>query len=464
MNNQINFLPYYQRYFVKKKIEKYIKEKYGEESKYKIVLPNITYSTSCPITKTILLPPLANVSTITLKILADHEAEHIKMRREYMRDYRYLKKYAMLNVAELVMHIIEDNVINEGLKEIGTNEGRIRKAMDDFGFGGLSYLSLIEDREKKIKVINNYIKSGLFKEEAKAEEIDELISTLVSKLKRSVRDTIESEEFRRLYNLINTKSHTRTSRDDVMDSTISKGAKLHLKGHGISYDSGYSLPNFKYVQRIRQIIKRLKVVREEEKEITQFYGKKLNRAYIHNDIEYKPFINKFHRLSINNPKILMLIDFSGSMCGEHEKIAKTFAVAIMQEFNNAVVIASQHVMNPIIKVVNTTNELINLYPTGDEGFDSLSEFFSENRYLMNDAEMFVLISDLIIDDEELDGLLNTVGKLKIPKVVAWTTYEEEEGEIKYTIEKLKSNKFKIYSIIRIHDTVELAKRMLNLYK
>lgn len=460
MNGQINFLPYYQRYFLKRKIEKYIKDTYGEKSGYKIVFPNITYSTSCPITKTILLPPLANISLNTLKILAEHEADHIRMRGEFLYDYDYLKRYPMLNVAELVMHIIEDNVINKGLMKDGHSKGSICKVMDEFGFKGLSYLSLIDDKEERLKIIKNYIKSGLFKKDAKAEEIDKLIETLVRKLKRNTREAITSEEFKRLYKLINVKS--KVDSDGAHNPTC--GAKYHLKSHGISYDSGRRLPDFKYVQKIRQIIRRLKVIREEEKENTQFYGKKLNRAYIHSDTEYKPFINKMHKVSISNPKILVLVDFSGSMVGEHEKIAKTFTVAIMQEFSNSVVITSQYHGNPLIKVVNTTNELINMYATGDEGFDSLEWFFNENRELLSNAEMFVLISDLVIDSSELKGLLNTVGKLRIPKMVGWTIYKDEDDETKYVIKKLKSNKFKIYRITEMHDTVELAKRMLNLYK
>ena len=232
-----------------------------------------------------------------LKTFLDHELLHFEITK---KPAKFEKSYNITK-AQFVSNILEDIIINEKLKRSSLE--RVYKKMTGDKEKAASMITLwghFTDEEKR-KVVEEGLKKGIFKDKYTVDEIIETIEYTIKERKseNSLYDFVEwyDSTFKKFYNLF---------RDDT-------ACELAPSNGPAEYDSSYNKPDWNLFKEISKILQRFKIKTQHTTIEKKFYGKRLNRKFYEDPSEIYPFKHKYTKTQIRKPKILCILDCSGSM-------------------------------------------------------------------------------------------------------------------------------------------------------
>ena len=331
-----------------------------ERAAYSDLMSNIIY-----------LPFIEPLDFGDLKVLLEHEEGHFKITKEDAKVPVSLD----ITKARKVLNILEDMLVNESIPR-----NRLERVFKKLGGESLQITLWSQySKDEKERVVNR-LKGKLFKD-LDTKEIIKTIETTIKDRKSfdGVNRYVNThfEKFKKFYN--------------IFKSDLPRD----IPGNGpAEYNSGYYLPDVGLTNKFRKIFQNLKVDVEYIGNKEQFYGKRINRKYLESLVCLKPFLQRVSSHIFSRPKVLLLLDCSGSMIGQPEIKAKSFIAACLDTLDATLIGHNQyyHV------VTKNKTEASKLPMTGDECFDKLKpEDYS--------SDVFVVISDLDISRGEARGLL-----------------------------------------------------------
>jgi len=323
--------------------------------------------------KTIYLPFVEPLDLKDLKILLEHEAKHFEITKEPIK----VTKSHDLNKVKLAANVLEDIIVNETLS---------RKDLETV-FKKLNAPSLQltlwqhYNSEEKIKVVKKAKQNKVLKDSISDEEIIKTIDETVKTRKKynSAKDFewMKPALFKKYCDLFE---------KPPVDSPGDGPAEMDYKGRP---------PDYNLVKQFERLLKAWRVKTEDSFRTEEFIGKRLNRKFIENLTHWKPFIKQYEIRTIKKPKVLILLDCSGSMGGAVEIIAKSFITACLRTIDCKVIAHNQYYH----LITNIPEELAKLPMDGDECFDKLSpqEF---------KCDVFMVVTDINISPSESEGLYN----------------------------------------------------------
>ena len=353
--------PFSKSFLMKKKLQKLTDKK-------------IIYTTSrnayCNLnTKKIFLPFVEPLEYDDLKTLLEHEEKHFSITKCPAK----IPKTINIVKAQRVLNYLEDMVVNKHLKREKLE--RIFKKLS--AEREQLTLWLHYDNKEKLNIIRKLKRLNVFRDIPDEEIVSTIDETIKEREKYdSVRDfvTYSPETFRKYYELFS------DNYDDTGDGPC-------------VYEERYNLPDWDLMKKFEKLIKNLKTVSMEEYRDETFIGHRINRKFFEDISCIKPFNKKTIITSVNLPKIVILLDCSGSMVGYPEKVAKSFIVACLRHLETVLVAHNQYYTN----IVKNPETAVKLPMTGDEHFHKLQP----KQY---SCDIFVVITDMNINDREAKGL------------------------------------------------------------
>lgn len=370
----------------------------------------------------IFLPFVEPLDLGDLHTLLEHEEGHFKI----TKDEAVIPLAMDIAKARKVLNVLEDILVNEKM-----SKGRLEKVFKKLGGESLQITLWEHYSEGEKKKLVNKLKGKLFKDM----DTKEIIKTIKDAVE--VRKSFDSvgkfvrthyRVFKRLYDVFI---------DDLPDDIPGPGPGKYLENHHLS--------NRELVKKIKKMLINLKVNSEEFARKEQYYGKRINRKYFEDVMCIKPFIQQDSRHVFLRPKVLILLDCSGSMMGQPEIRAKSFIEACLDTLDCTVIGHNQcyHV------VTNDKKEVNELPMTGDEWFDKLKP----KDY---SCDVFVVVTDLHIDDDEAKGLFEFGKFMKAKyKYLLGCSFEH------YYKHKFLNAVFKKYYVGNYEQYIEFAKKLAN---
>jgi len=379
--------PYYEQYFIRKKLLDYAKKE-GFDN-IKIFNSNLDLSYSDLSINKVFIPFNKKYTLQDFKTMLQHELLHFKLSKNiYDFGDQQLK---------IINNVIEDMYINKNI-----NRSKLEQVYKKYSMSGFDKINRLFiwyhlTEEEKERLTDYLAKKGIIKEDGK-EEFKKLIDELLE----------EREKYDDNYSFVNKNIDKLEKLLEFFIIPLPKEV-----GDGpCEPDKHYNLPNFDLLKSILKLIRKMKTYSEVVVEYKQFYGKKVNRKYIEDIQEIYPFRHKKTYININKPKITIILDSSGSMKGMPEERAKSFIVPVLQELD-AVLIAHND-----FKTVITRNPQmsIKIPMQGDERFDKLKEKLKEQNFEWPiKTDILICITDLVIDKEEAEGLQKLFNETKARK-------------------------------------------------
>ena len=321
-------------------------------------------------TNTIYLPFVEPLEFSDLKILLEHEKKHFEITKKVAK----LRADVNLVKAQKVLNLLEDIIINESIsrKRLETVFKKLRADTEQ-----LTLWQHFDDKEK-ITMTNKLKRAGIFKDIDTEKIIDTIDKTV--KIRK---------EYSSLHDFVSCKYSTFKEYYNLFDDSVSDDPG---DGPG-EYDLHYNLPDWDLMKKFEKLIKNLKTVSTEEYRDETFVGHRINRKFFEDISCIKPFTKKTTVTSVNLPKIVILLDCSGSMAGYSEKVAKSFIVACLRHLDATLIAHNQYYTN----VIKNPETAIKLPMTGDEHFHKLQP----QQY---SCDIFIVITDVDISEEEARGL------------------------------------------------------------
>jgi len=320
----------------------------------------------------IYLPFIEPLDLGDLKVILKHEEGHFKI----TKDEAIIPLTMNIIKARKVLNILEDILVNEEM-----SKNKLEKVFKKMGGESLQITLWKHYSKKEKEKLINKLKGKLFK----------YMDT--EKITKTIEETVKD---RKSFDSVNkfVSSHFSVFEKfyDIFENELPKD----IPGSGPGdYTRNYCLPDPKLVKKIEKILKNLKVNLEEITHKEHLYGKRINRKYFEDILCIKPFIQQEAKQVFLRPKVLILLDCSGSMLGQPEVKAKSFIEACLNTLDCKVI---GH--NQCYHVITDNKEEINKLPmTGDEWFNKLKpEDYS--------CDVFVVMTDLNIDNGEADGLFD----------------------------------------------------------
>jgi len=371
----------------------------------------------------IYLPFIEPLDLGDLKVLLKHEEGHFSI----TKDEAVIPIGSVnLSKAKKVLNVLEDILVNESI-----SRNRLERVFKKLS-GESMQVTLWNQysRDEKEKVVNK-LKGKLFK------DID------TQKIIETIEKTVE---IRKKYDRVSKfVSHDFNAFKEFYDVFAEEMPK-DVPGNGpAKYTESFRMPNPELVKKFRKIFQNLKINVEEITNKEQFYGKRINRKYLEDAMCIKPFLQRVTSHSLLRPKVLVLLDCSGSMQGKPEIKAKSFITACLDSLDCKIIGHNQY-----YHVVTGNTEEVNKLPmTGDEHFNTLKpEDYS--------CDVFVTVTDMNIDESEAQGLLEFGKHVKAKyKYLLVCSHEY------YTRYQSLNEIFKRYFVGDSNHYIEFAKKLAN---
>jgi len=319
----------------------------------------------------IYLPFIEPLDLGDLKVLLEHEEGHFKI----TKDEAIIPTGINLNKARKVLNVLEDILVNESI-----SRSRLERVFKKLGGESLQVTLWNQYRKDEKEKVVKRLKGKLFKNLDTKEIIDTIEETVKSRKKYDRVSKFVSYDY---------------SMFDRFYKIFKEEMPNDLPGNGPGrYDILHYLPDPELVKKFKKIFQNLKVNVEEIANKEQFYGKRINRKYVEDVVCIKPFIQRVTSQAFLRPKVLLLLDCSGSMHGKPEIKAKSFITACLETLDCKVIGHNQYYHI----ITDNKEEVIKLPMTGDENFNKLKP----EDY---NCDVFVTVTDLNIDSAEAKGLL-----------------------------------------------------------
>ncbi len=399
------FTPYsfYEAYFAKRKLQKLTNKKL-------IYTTNLTMPHCDLSANTIYLPFVHPLTLKDLKILLKHEELHFKYTK-YTPDIFILSNNLQRPAATVhkALNYLEDMYIN---KHISRNDlERIIKKIGHEKHITLFYHYKDDERKEAIEYMKEI---GELKEDINVDEAVELFNEAIEKREKydSLEEFVKNEE-----------------------ELVSKIIELYndtneLVGSGPTPQSNTSVPpDFDLLKKFNKILRRFRTITRETIYEEKMYGKRINRKFIETPVCIKPFVHKYDKTTVHKPNILMLIDTSGSMHGRPMAIAKALVMSILQNCNAKAIFHGQY----IHAVVTEPSQVKYIPADGDDDFNTL-RVEEAKKY---NPDIFILISDNIIDKQEALNLYDYVKSINANKKYYLVTCDDDPYDYKFFDEVMK---------------------------
>ena len=374
-----------------------IKNKLTKSTPYKVIYQSHTPTAySNLITNTIYLPFIEPLEYGDLLTLLKHEEKHFKITKKPA----CIKTRYNIAKAQKILNILEDIIINEG--ESRSKLERIFKKLCTDSEQVTLWGHFSEEEKKKIV---DRLKGKLFKD-ISTEKIVEVIEKTIKARKKheSLREFVYKKEeiFDEYYRIFVDKSED------------------YERGDGpCEYDSSYHIPKTEVIKEFEKIIRNFNIKSSEMFYEKSYIGKRINRSFLENLTEIKPFKRTKEIIETKKPKIVILLDCSGSMIGDPEILAKAFIVACLRHLDCKVIAHNQYYH------IETKSErtIVKLSMTGDEWFHLLDP-------KMYKTDILAVITDMQISDVEAEGLKRFGEAVKaVRKYILCVNYSSKHEEL-----------------------------------
>jgi len=349
-----------------------IKSKLTKSTPYRVIYQSHTPTAYSNLTtNTIYLPFIEPLEYGDLVTLLKHEEKHFKVTKKPA----YISTRYNIAKAQKILNILEDIIINEG-----ESRSRLERIFKKLGTDSEQITLWGHFSEEEKKKIVDKLKGELFKKDVSTEKIIEVMEKVIKTRKKydSLREFVYREE---------------SVFDEYYRIFVDKSEKYERGDGPCEYDSSYYRPETGIVKTFEKILRNFNIKSSEIFYEKNYIGKRINRSFLENLTEIKPFKRTKEILEMKRPKIIILLDCSGSMKGEPEKLAKAFIVACLRQIDCKVIAHNQYYH------IETDNEqtIIKLPMTGDEWFNTINP-------KMYKTDILAVITDMNISDEEAIGL------------------------------------------------------------